>query len=61
MPPAVRFVGNLIPLTYFNRIVRGVFTRGVELSFLWSDALVLVVYGTVTMVVAATTFKKRLD
>jgi ABC-2 type transport system permease protein len=61
MPLLVQTVGNLIPLTYFIRIARGVFTKGIGVSFLWSDVLALVVYGTVVMAVAATTFKKRLD
>lgn len=61
MPPVVRAVGNLIPATYFIRIARGVITKGVGLSFMWSDVLVLVTYGTVTMMLAAVTFKKRLD
>jgi ABC-2 type transport system permease protein len=61
MPPAVKAVSYMIPLTYFNRIVRGVFTKGVGLSFLWQDVAVLLVYGTVAMVAAAVMFKKRLD
>lgn len=61
MPPAVKVVSHLIPLTYFNRIVRGIFTKGVGLSFLWQDVVILVVYGVVAMVAAAAMFKKRLD
>jgi ABC-2 type transport system permease protein len=61
MPPVVRAFGNLIPATYFIRIARGIITKGVGLSFMWSDVLVLVIYGTVTMMLAAATFKKRLD
>lgn len=61
MPPIVQAVGDLIPLTYFVRIVRGVFTKGVGLFFIRNDVLALAVYGTVTMVAAAATFKKRLD
>ncbi len=61
MPPVVQAIGNLIPATYFIRIARGVITKGVGLSFVWSDVLVLAIYGAVTMVLAAVTFKKRLD
>ena len=61
MPGAVQFVGNLIPATYFVRIARGIITKGVGISFMWSDVIVLIVYGTGVMVLAATTFKKRLD
>lgn len=61
MPPVIRAVGNLIPLTYFTRIIRGVFTKGIGLSFMWEDVLALLVYGTVVMTLASATFKKRLD
>jgi len=61
MPPLVQFVGNLIPLTYFIRLARGVITKGVGLSFLWTDVLALGFYATLMMVLAAASFKKRLD
>ena len=61
MPPVVRAVGNLIPLTYFIRIARGIITKGIGLEFLWTDALALVFYGVLMLVLASVTFKKRLD
>lgn len=61
MPPLVRAVGDLIPLTYFIRIVRGIFTKGVGMSIIWNDVLALGVYGAVVMIVSAMTFKRRLD
>jgi ABC-2 type transport system permease protein len=61
MPPLVKAVGNLIPLTYFVRIARGVITKGLGVSFLWGDVGALAIYGAVVMVLASATFKKRLD
>jgi ABC-2 type transport system permease protein len=61
MPPLVKAVGNLIPLTYYIRIVRGIVTKGVGVAFLWSDVLALVVYGGGVLLLAALTFRKRLD
>jgi len=61
MPALVKAIGNLIPLTYAIRIVRGILTKGVGIAFLWSDVMALVVYGAVVMTLAALTFKKRLD
>jgi ABC-2 type transport system permease protein len=60
MPPAIRAFGNLIPATFFIRIARGIITKGVGLQFMWTDALVLGVYSTVMIVVAALTFRNRL-
>jgi ABC-2 type transport system permease protein len=61
MPIGVRIVGNLIPLTYFIRITRGIITKGVDLTFLWSDVIALIFYALMVMLSAAVTFKKRLD
>ncbi len=61
MPPLVRAVGNLIPLTYFTQIVRGIVTKGVGLTFIWHDTLALIGYAVLVMLLAALTFKKRLD
>jgi ABC-2 type transport system permease protein len=61
MPPLVQAIGNLLPLTYAVRLTRGVFTKGVGLAFLWSDMLALAIYTTMVLVIAAATFKKRLD
>ncbi len=61
MPPVVRAVGDLIPATYFTRIARGIITKGVGLSFMWRDVIVLAIYAVVVMGLAAVTFRKRLD
>jgi ABC-2 type transport system permease protein len=61
MPAVVQTVGNLIPLTYFIRITRAVYTKGVGLSFIWSDVVSLAIYAAVVMLGAVITFKKRLD
>jgi ABC-2 type transport system permease protein len=61
MPPVVRAIGNLIPATYFIRIARGIISKGVGLGFMWSDVLVMALYGVVVMLIASATFKKRLD
>ncbi len=61
MPAIPTFIGDLLPLTYFIRISRGIITKGVGLSFVWQDGLVLLGYGVVVVLVASLSFKKRLD
>jgi ABC-2 type transport system permease protein len=61
MPVGLRVVASLFPLTYFIRISRDIFIKGVGPSFIWSDTLVLVIYSLVVVVVAARNFKSRLD
>ncbi len=61
MPPVLQFIGGLFPATYFIRISRGIFLKGVGFSFVWSDALILAIYSVVIVVIAARSFRKRLD
>lgn len=61
MPLWSQWVGNLIPLTYFVRIARGVVTKGVGLAYFWQDAVALAVFAVATFGLAAALFKKRLD
>jgi ABC-2 type transport system permease protein len=61
MPPLVRAIGNLFPMTYFVPISRGIVTKGIGLSVLSGQVLSLAVYILIVMVLAALTFRSRLD
>ncbi len=61
MPLVPMLIGNLVPLTYFVRISRAIFLKGVGLNFFWTDALALGIYTVVVIVVASKRFKMRLD
>ncbi len=61
MPLIPQLIGDLTPLTYFLRISRGIYTKGIGMSFLWGDALALTIYLLVVMAIAARRFKMRLD
>jgi ABC-2 type transport system permease protein len=61
MPLIPQLLGDLVPLTYFIRISRGIYLKGIGLNFLWSDALILVFYALVVVLIASRRFKMRLD
>jgi ABC-2 type transport system permease protein len=61
MPLIPQLIGDLVPLTYFLRISRGIYTKGVGLNFLWSDALILVVYMVIVVAITSKRFKMTLD
>ncbi len=61
MPPVVRLVGNLFPLTYFIPISRGIITRGAGLAILWDEVLAMLIYIAVVLVVAARLFRQDLE
>jgi ABC-2 type transport system permease protein len=50
-----------LPATYYVRITRGVFLKGMDLADLSSDALHLVALGTVPFVLSVLTFRKQVD
>ncbi len=61
MPAPIRLVGNLLPLTYYIQITRGIITKGVGLDFLWGQVVALVIYIVVILVVSMRLFRTRLD
>jgi ABC-2 type transport system permease protein len=61
MPLWTQIIGNLIPMTYFVRIIRGIMTKGVGLTFMWTDSLTLFIYAVIVLAIAAAISKKRLD
>jgi len=61
MPVLLQVIGGFFPVTYFIRISRSIFLRGVGLSFYWSDALILMLYAVVSILIVSKIYKQRLD
>jgi ABC-2 type transport system permease protein len=61
MPLIPQLIGDIAPLTYFIRISRGIYTKGIGLEFIWGDALVLLIYTLLMIAIASRRFKMRLD
>ncbi len=61
MPPVIRAVGNLFPLTYFIPIARGIITKGIGVAYLWEQVIVLALYVSAVMFFAIRSFKRNLD
>lgn len=60
MPAVMYYLGFLLPVTYFLEILRGVILRGAGLAHLWPNALALVAFGVVILLLSAARFHKRL-
>jgi ABC-2 type transport system permease protein len=60
MPVVIRGITHIVPARYFVAILHGIYLKGVGLEILGLDALLLVVYGVVIVLVANVKFKKRL-
>lgn len=61
MPKPAQWFAQLLPLTHFVDMVRGVILRGAPLADLKVQALKLVVFFVVTLAIATRRFRKRLD
>ncbi|MGO4221061.1 ABC transporter permease [Lysobacter sp. TAF61] len=61
MPRVVQWLAEVLPLTHFLRLIRGVMLRGATLVELWPEVLALLAFITVMMTAAILRFRKRLD
>ena len=61
MPEWAQAVGSVIPMTYFNRLVRGILLKGNTFPDLWPDLWPLLAFTTVVMTVAVATYRRTLD
>jgi ABC-2 type transport system permease protein len=60
MPAPARWIGELLPLTHFLRIVRGVLLKGAPIDALWSEVAAIVAFAVVGLTLAVAGFRKRL-
>jgi ABC-2 type transport system permease protein len=61
MPEFAQWIGEVLPLTHFLRIVRGIVLKGAPISSLWGEVAAILIFLTAAMGVAITTFQKRLS
>ncbi|MCP4048753.1 MAG: ABC transporter permease, partial [Gammaproteobacteria bacterium] len=61
MPRPAQIIAEALPLTHFNRLIRGVMLRGASLEELSSELIVLAGFVVVLMTLAMMCFSKRLD
>lgn len=61
MPRLAQWIAEILPLTHFLRIIRGVVLRGAHLGELMTEMYVLGGFFLVTLSFAVLRFKKRLD
>ncbi len=61
MPLAFQWLGALLPLTHFLKVLRGILLKGVGVTELWPEILLLVVFAVGLIVLAVRRFQKTLD
>ncbi|QYZ64521.1 MAG: ABC transporter [Gammaproteobacteria bacterium (ex Lamellibrachia satsuma)] len=61
MPKLAQWIAEVLPLTHFVRLIRGVMLRGASLSELYVELVALSLITLVTLILATWRFSKRLD
>ena len=61
MPPLFQWIGLALPLTHFLLVLRGILLKGVGLSAIWPQVVVLVGFAVGLIVLAVRRFHKTLD
>jgi ABC-2 type transport system permease protein len=61
MPAWARGVGSLLPMTYFNRLIRGILLKGNAWPDLWPNLWPLLVFTLVVMGIALRIYRRTLD
>jgi ABC-2 type transport system permease protein len=61
MPRWAQFLGNVLPLTYFNRLIRGIMLKGNGLHTSWPNIWPLIAFTVIVMTVAVLTYRTTLD
>jgi ABC-2 type transport system permease protein len=61
MPTWAQWIGNLLPLTYFNRLIRGILLKGNGWADSWPSVWPMMVFTLVLMAVAVATYRRTLD
>lgn len=61
MPRFAQLIAELLPLTHFNRLIRGIVLRGADISSMSNEVLALAAFLLVSLTLAIARFSKRLD
>ena len=61
MPGWARAIGTVLPLTHFNRLVRGILLKGNDWIDLWPDIWPLIVFTAIVMTIALLFYRRTLD
>ncbi|MBZ4655423.1 MAG: ABC-type multidrug transport system, permease component, partial [Peptococcaceae bacterium] len=60
MPRLIYYMSNVIPLTYYLDIIRGIVLKGIGFSYLAGQVLFLLVFSLVFLTLSTLKFKKKI-
>jgi ABC-2 type transport system permease protein len=60
MPIVLRAVTYIVPARYYVTVTKGIFLKGVGMEVLWVEGLAMVVFATMSLVLALGSYRKEL-
>jgi ABC-2 type transport system permease protein len=60
MPKIVQLITYLNPLRYYITILRGIFLKGIGITILWPEMLILLIMGIIVLSISSLRFRKTL-
>jgi ABC-2 type transport system permease protein len=61
MPLVAQWLSNLLPLTYYLTILRGIMLKGIGIDHLWHETLILATFAVALIVVSVKRFSKTVS
>lgn len=61
MPAWAQTIGHMIPMTYFNRIVRGIMLKGSGIGEIWPETWPLLIFLLIATMIAIKCYRKTID
>ena len=61
MPTWAQWIGNVLPMTYFNRMVRSIMLKGSGWTELWPNVWPVALFTVIVMTIAVRFYKRTLD
>ncbi|MBP2631148.1 MAG: ybhS [Firmicutes bacterium] len=60
MPTFFYLLGDLLPLTFYLEIMRGIVLKGIGINFLWSQTFALLAFIIATLTISVIKFQKKI-
>jgi ABC-2 type transport system permease protein len=60
MPKIIYYFSDLIPLTYYLDIIRGIVLKGIGFQYLYGQVIALLVFSLVFLGISTLRFKKKI-
>jgi ABC-2 type transport system permease protein len=61
MPQWAQWIGSILPLTHFLRIVRGIMLKGNDFAQIWPEIWPILIFMVVVIIIGARVYRRTLD